>query len=239
MALALLCLAIPALAQSSFASEARIEVASDGWRLIGDLNLPVAGNPLPAVLMLNQAAGNRNAYVELARYLADRGIASLRLDLPGHGQSTNLGRFVPGERSRDPMIWEAEAGVVAALEFLQTQQKIDPRRIAVVGASYAGEEAAEAGRLSTYAKAYVLLSPGSLSDESIDRIDTSGARWLFVTSRDEPFLQDIRNAVTARSESVEQLIVPGRGHASNLLAEHPGLAERVAVWLESKLAVGD
>ena len=56
-----------------------------------------------------------------------------------------------------------------------------------------------------------------------------------MTSRDEPYLQEIRRLVTEQSESVEQIITPGRNHASRLLGDFPDLNERIAVWLESKL----
>ena len=86
------------LCSSVLAQSERISIQSQGWELVGDLTIPeVDANadtdsvaPVPAVLMLNQAAGDRTPYVDLAGYLADRGIASLRLDLPGHGESTNL-----------------------------------------------------------------------------------------------------------------------------------------------------
>jgi dienelactone hydrolase len=225
----------PAHGQSSAGNEMPVVVESNGWQLIGDLSLPESDDQVPAVLMLNQAAGDRTAYADLAHHLAARGIASLRLDLPGHGESINKGRFVPGERQRDPMIWDAEADVFSAYEFLAGHERIDTAKIAIVGASYSGEEMAEAGRLHGYAAAYVALSPGSFGDESVAGIDTSGVPWLFVTSRDERFLQEIRAAVTAQSESVEQIIVPGAGHASNLLSEHPDLAQRIAVWLDQHL----
>jgi dienelactone hydrolase len=185
--------------------------------------------------MLNKAAGDRAAYEGMARALDDRNIASLRLDLRGHGDSTNLGTFVPGELSPHPMIWDAEKDVVAAVNYLKEHGRVDPNRIAVVGGSYSGEEMAEAGRIAGYAAAYVALSPGSFSDESIAGIDDSGVPWLFVTSRDEPHLQEIRRLVTETSVSVEQIITPGKNHASRLLGDFPDLNERIAVWLHSKL----
>jgi dienelactone hydrolase len=217
--------------------ESRVIVPSDGWELVGDLTLPAAGRA-PAVLMLNQAAGNRDAYRALARQLAARGIASLRLDLRGHGESVNLGAFVPGEVRRDPLIWDAEQDVTAALTWMRNLSAIDGTRIAVVGASYSGEEMAEAGRLGGYAAAYVALSPGSFEEVSIDGIDASGVPWLFVVSRDERFLQEITTEVRRRSDTVELVVVPGSAHASNLLEAHPGMAERIAVWLATVLEGG-
>jgi len=217
------------------AVESTVTVHSGDWELIGDLSVPDSNEPLPVVLMLNKAADNRTAYEGMARALDDRNIASLRLDLRGHGESTNLGTFVPGEISPHPMIWDAEQDVVAAIRYLQGDERFNSDRIALVGGSYSGEEMAEAGRIIGYAAAYVELSPGSFSDESIAGIDESGVPWLFVTSRDEPHLQEIRQLVTEQSLTVEQIITPGRNHASRLLGDFPDLNERIAVWLESKL----
>lgn len=213
-----------------------VTVQSEGWELIGDLRLPADPDPLPVVLLLNQAAGDRAPYANLASELARRGIGSLSLDLRGHGESLNLGRFVPGEGpSPNPMIWEAQSDVIAALAYLRGVAGVDPERLAVVGASYSGEEMAEAARQAGYAAAYVALSPGSFSDVSIRAVDGSGAPWLFVTSRDERFLQEIRASLLEQSEAAEHVIVRGSAHATDLLSEHPDLAERIAVWFAAHL----
>jgi dienelactone hydrolase len=226
---------IQAIGSVAIASESTVNVASGDWVLVGDRSLPESSERVPVVLLLNKAAGDRTAYEGMARALDKRNIASLRLDLRGHGESTNLGTFVPGELRPHPMIWDAEKDVVAAVNYLKGHDRVDPNRIAVVGGSYSGEEMAEAGRIAGYAAAYVALSPGSFSDESIAGIDESGVPWLFVTSRDEPYLQEIRRSVTETSVSVEQIITPGKNHASRLLGDFPDLNERIAVWLHNKL----
>ncbi|MGE0554047.1 MAG: alpha/beta hydrolase family protein [Gemmatimonadales bacterium] len=217
------------------AVERRVVVQEQGWELIGDLSLPAEPGKRPAVLMLNAANRDRTEYAALARELARRGVASLRLDLRGHGESVNRGRFVPGEVPRSPLIWDSEADVLAALRFLREQPTIDGSRIGVVGASYSGEEMAEAGRIGGFARAYVALSPGSFSDESVDGIDRSGAAWLFVASRDERFMREITAAVRERSRTVELLVLPGVEHGTRLLGSVPGLPERLAVWLATAL----
>lgn len=201
---------------AGFAAETTVRLPSGDWLLVGDLSVPESTGPLPAVLMFNRAAGDRTDYEGMARALDERGIASLRLDLRGHRESTNLGIFVPGEQNPHPMIWDAEQDVVAAVEYIKADDRIDPDRIAMVGGSYSGEEMAEASRLIGYVAAYVELSPGSFSKGSIAGIDKSGVPWLFVTSRDERFLQEIRRQVTEQGESVEQIITPGSNHASRL-----------------------
>ena len=217
------------------ADEARVVIENQGWQLVGDLRIPNTDDSVPAVLMLNKAAGDRHAYTELAKELEARNIASLRLDLRGHGESINLGEFIPGEVPRSPLIWDAEADVIAAHEYLKFHPRIDGQCIAIVGGSYSGEEMAEAGRHNGYARAYVALSPGSFSDESIAGLDSGQVPWLFITSRNERFLREITAAVQEQSASVELLIVPGTRHASDILEDRPGLNARIAIWLEHQL----
>ncbi len=213
----------------------RVVVEHEGWQLIGDFYVPPTEGAYPAVLMVNQAAGDRTVYHELAQHLAARGIASLRIDLRGHGESINLGRFVPGEHPRSPLIWNAEADVAAAHAFLRSQPRIDHERIGIVGASYSGEEMAEAGRMHGYAQTYAVLSPGSFSEASILGIDTSEATWLFITAKDDAYLQDITAAVQMQSQTAEIIIIPGTAHATNILAARPTMAERIAIWLTEQL----
>ena len=212
----------------------RVDVQSDGWKLVGDLAIPKAREPVPAVLMLNKAAGNREVYSDLADELAIRGIASLRLDLRGHGESVNLGTFVPTDEGR-AMIAGTEADVIAACQYLRSLHGIDSTSIAVVGASYSGEEMMQAARIAGYADAYVALSPGSLSDESIRSIDSTGIPWFYIASKDERWLKEVTAAVLQMSHSAETLILPGTSHATDILQSRPDIAARIAVWLAAHL----
>jgi len=213
----------------------RVIILNEGWRLVSDLRIPDADPPFPTVLMANKAAGDRTVYLDLGRRLAERGVASLALDLRGHGESVNLGHFVPGEVPRSPLIWDSESDILAAQEYLELDERLDATRLGMVAASYSGEESAEAGRIRGYASAYVLLSPGSLSDTSILAMDSSGVPWLFIASKEERFLQEITAAVQTQTRSVELILVPGASHATDLLQEYPDLADRNATWLTFKL----
>jgi dienelactone hydrolase len=85
--------------------------------------------------------------------------------------------------------------VTAAVSYLRSVKEIDRTRIAFVGASFSGEQMAIAARKSGYGKAYVELSPGSFSRESINAIDASGAAWLFVRSADERNLKGLHEDI--------------------------------------------
>lgn len=216
----------------------RVIIQSNGWELIGDLLMPMENKSGAAVLMLNQAAGNRKPYERLSAELAESGIASLRLDLRGHGESTNLGIFNPPEitdQDRERMIWNSDQDVVAAFRFLQDHPVIDASRIAIVGASYSGEEMAEAGRNAGYAQAYVALSPGSFSDESIAAMDGSGASWLFIVAKNDSYLVDIVAKVHEKTRYVEILHLPGDRHATDILDDRPDMAARITAWLNEAL----
>jgi hypothetical protein len=64
-------------------STERVTIESDGWRLAGDLVFPDSARPVPAVVLIHGAAGDRGAYVKLADALAAKGIGSPRIDLQG------------------------------------------------------------------------------------------------------------------------------------------------------------
>jgi len=213
------------------AQTSQITIPSDGWQLIGDLNIPVSKRPVPAVLFLNQAGGNRNDYVKLAAILQNKGIASLRIDLRGHGESINKGSFLPGNEKSIPFPREADKDVIAVYKYLQTHAQINKDMIAIVGASYSGEAMAKAARQIGYAPAYVALSPGSFSDESIDAIDKSNKPWLFVIAKEDKYLQSHLQQIQSISKTAELLIIPGKTHATNILTERSDMDHRIGAWL--------
>jgi len=218
------------------ASGRRVVIDNDGWQLVGDLTLPLSDGPWPAALLLHNAAGSRVEQQDLAVALARRGIASLRLDLRGHGDSINRGRFDPDDLDGTRhLVDDAPADVQAALEALPVLTAIDPTRVAVVGASYTGETAAEAARaMGRYQAAYVMLSPGDFSEESIAAVDGSGADWLFLRSATErPFFDELFADIAAGSNA-EIRVVPGTAHGTRIL-QAPEMVRQVADWIAARL----
>ena len=219
--------------QASLAAE-RVTIPSSGWALIGNYVRPSTGEPLPAVLLLHGAARDRRAYLTLSQELARRGVASLRIDLRGAGESTNLGRFEPGGA---PPRWfgETHRDVAAALTWLRAQPGVDSKRIGVLGASYTGEAMAVAARYGAAAAAYVALSPGDFSEASTRAIDHSGIPWWFIASADERFAQSVVRGIPATSRTARTTIVEGTSHASDILSPHVALNAEIADWFASRL----
>ena len=219
----------------------RVVLDSGGWRLLAEWRLPPSDGAVPAVLLLHRAAGSRGEHTALAAALAERGIASLRLDLRAHGESTTLGRFEEPWAENRHLLDGTHEDVAAALRWLGEQPGVAADRLAVVGASYSGEAVGEALRTGGEpARAYVMLSPGSFSDESIAAIDGSGAAWLFVRTSDEgevsrPHVDAVFEALAAGSKAAETRVVPGKGHATGILDEHPSVIDEIADWLAERL----
>jgi len=118
--------------------ERDIAFASDGLALYGTLALPADGEaPLAAALLLHGSGpvdrdGNAqglvmDAYRQLAHGLARAGIASLRFDKRGVGESEGDSHLA----SRTDLLHDA----MAALEGLRSQPEIDPERCILIGHS--------------------------------------------------------------------------------------------------------
>jgi hypothetical protein len=118
--------------------EEQVEFAREGLRLRGMLHLPEgvasAPRPQPGVVILHGFTGNRIGGnflpVKLSRALAGAGVASLRFDFAGSGESE--GRFV----EMTPLTELADAR--AAVELLASGGRADPERLGVAGHSLGG-----------------------------------------------------------------------------------------------------
>jgi uncharacterized protein len=105
--------------------------------LAGTLTVPYRRSPKngwPSVLMCHGFTGNRMEahfmFVKTSRSLAADGIASLRFDFQGCGESS--GKF------EDMSILTEVADALAAWEYLAKRQEVDPARQGIIGLSLGG-----------------------------------------------------------------------------------------------------
>jgi len=223
------------------ADERVFVLENEGWELVATEN--DAGDEAGAIaLLFHGAAGDRGIYDRLAALLAEAGIASVRMDLRGHGESTNIRTFDfsgfgvlpednPEVMANRAIIADADHDVALLQDWVSQQPRYRDLPLILLGASYSGEEVAQAGARVGFGDLYIQLSPGSFSEESIARIDSSGARWLFVRAEVErsffpPLFQHI-----ADGSDAEVWVLEGEGHADRLLTLHPDLPGRLRDWI--------
>ena len=123
------------VSQAALATETDLWIESRGTQIPITLTKPgdEHGVGAPLVVLVHGHGGTRQengAFTELASMLADLGIASIRMDFPGCGDST--------EAFTHNNITSMLHDVDAAFEFAVAQSGIDKRRVGILGYSMGG-----------------------------------------------------------------------------------------------------
>ncbi len=121
--------------------ETFVSIRVDGQNVYGMLHLPDTPAPThghPSVLMLHGFTGSRSSdhrlMVLLSRYLATLGVASLRIDFRGSGDSQgDFSEMTAGREVED---------TVEAFAYLRQYPGLDPERVMLLGFSMGGMVAA-------------------------------------------------------------------------------------------------
>lgn len=160
-------LAAPAFAQS----EETVTIDTALGPVIGTLETP-AGDPAPVVLLFHGFSGVRDelpvantdegVFSRTARLLAEQGIASLRIDFRGSGES-------PGAFADTTFEGQVADGL-AALDWLEANPAVDGQRLAVIGWSQGGLVATAVAGRSDKPDALVLWAAVANPEESFGGI---------------------------------------------------------------------
>lgn len=143
--------------------EESVRFQSGGKSLGARLLTPSGKGPHPAIVAIQGGPGpaNRNSqYLAVIDVLVANGIAALIYDKPGCGESGGDWH----SQSYDDMAEDA----LAAVRFLQTRKRIDPRKVGLWGISEGGWIAPLAAMRSPDVAFLVLVSAGGLSHAALD-----------------------------------------------------------------------
>lgn len=190
-------------------SESDISFSNEGQAIVGTLAMPEGEGPFPVALLLHGFTGTRHElpvlgtedtmFSRAARWLGERGVASLRIDFRGSGESEGAWE--------DTTFSGQISDTIAALNFVETLEGVDSERISIVGLSQGGlVGAATAGRdarvsnlvlwsaVSNPVMSYGillgydnLLAGAAAGDEAL----TIALPWGAETSLKGPFFEDI------------------------------------------------
>lgn len=132
-----------------------IVMENEGQKLFGVVHRPVGVENAPIVVMMHGFAsskhGSNRCYVTLAEALAQAGIATLRFDFRGSGDSEGS----LAEMSLEGLITDA----LTAIREAKHLEGIDATRVALFGASFGGAMAVLAASRSDPVKAIALWAP--------------------------------------------------------------------------------
>lgn len=121
-------------------SERDVSFENQGQMIVGTLAMPEGEGPFPVVLLLHGFTGTRHEldvlgtddtmFSRSARWLGERGHASLRIDFRGSGES---------EGAWEDTTFSGQASdAIAALDYLGGLEGIDSGRISILGLSQGG-----------------------------------------------------------------------------------------------------
>jgi len=139
-----------------------VTFTNDDVTLAGTLTLPEGRGPHPAVvLMTGSGPQDRNEEVvpgfrifeQIADHLTRSGVAVLRYDDRGVGQST-------GDYAATS-IYEFAADGLAAVDYLRSREDIDPEQVGVLGHSEGGIYAAQIGANPDSGVAFIISMAGT------------------------------------------------------------------------------
>lgn len=138
-----------------------------GITLAGTLTLPPGKGLSPVVLLIsgsgpqerNETIYNHRPFLVLADYLTRQGIAVLRIDDRGVGEST-------GDFSQATSV-DFASDVLAGIEYLKTRKEINPEQIGLIGHSEGGLIAPMVAVKSSDVAFIVLMAGTGLTGEEI------------------------------------------------------------------------
>ena len=204
----------------------RMLFASGDRQIVGDLFVPQRrGGGRPGLLFVHGRGSSRRGYVRrAAAACAGLDAVSLTIDLSGHGESVgDPERFTPANHADD---------VIVALQALSSNERVDPSRIGIVGASYGAYLAGlAAGRLPV--RQLLLRAPALYADSDLQRpladlhasadadaaeffggIVRSGAAVLILESEhDDEIHPDVIHRYLTKIPLATHQILPGASHA--------------------------
>jgi alpha/beta superfamily hydrolase len=137
-----------------------ITLENNGEKIFGILHRPIHSRQVPAVVICPGFAGNKcgkfRMFVTLGKELAKRGIAVLRFDYRGAGDSE--GEF------RDITLEGKTNDTLKCLDFLANDPQVNPSRLGLLGRSLGGAIAVLASRRYPFIKSLALWAPVFKSD---------------------------------------------------------------------------
>lgn len=162
-----------------------------GVKLAATLTVPPGAGPFPAVLLVagsgpmnrDEAIFGHKPFLVLADYLSRMGIAVLRADKRGIGQSTgDYAKALDSDFADDAL---------AGIEFLKTRKEVNPKLIGIIGHSEGGIVAPRVAAASSDVAFIILMAAPGLPGDQV--ILSQSALILRASGADDAKVQENRS----------------------------------------------
>lgn len=187
----------------------------------------------PVVVLLHDLKSDRSVWNSVAEDLADRGLASLTIDLRGFGQSTEQAAS-PSELSgqhRENLYLD----LTTTLDVARERFGLDERGVLLVGAGLSVNAAARAIEDRSYVRGLVLISGLIEESEELQLIERSDLPLLMLTSAED------RRGTSLMAQYATRLTGPNQIHIAldgprwrglEALTTESGLHENIVFFAE-------
>jgi alpha-beta hydrolase superfamily lysophospholipase len=220
---------------------------------IAAVYFPTESGSSPAVVLVHGLGQTRDAWTGLATLLQRNGIASIAIDLRGHGESTRKItaqglQVVSAQKFVTQDYEEMLLDLNAAFDWLEEQPGINKTRLGIIGSSLGANVALRYAALNGELCAVVLLSPGLVyrgvrTDEAIRKLPATTALRVIVSHNDSfafessKRLVDLRHEIigAAAANSNELVTCTGNLHGTDMLESVAGLPQMIVSWLKQAL----
>lgn len=195
-----------------------------------------------AAVLLHMMPEQRASWGAVQQALAKRGIASLAIDLRGHGESTKTvdGEKLDYQTFRDEDHQSSILDVAAAIAWVRSR-KLDLNRIVLGGASVGANLAVLQLTDEPQMPGAVLLSPGAdyrglrVLEDAQNLLPEQ--RLVIVASEDDATSFADSKKLYEQAPVEAKTFVPyvHAGHGTNMLKSDPALVEKIAGWFAELL----
>ena len=192
----------PPYARRDSFRETEVVVGTGEWKLPGTLTLPKGDGPFPAVVLLHgsgphdrdETIGPNKPLRDLAWGLASRGVASVRYEKRTHAHSARLVKMPDKVTLKEEVVDDA----LAAAALLRKTDKIDPKRVFVVGHSLGAVAAPRVAELDPGVAGIVLMAGNQrpLEVVMLEQIDYILSLEKSLTPAKKKLLTKMREQVT-------------------------------------------
>lgn len=202
-----------------------------------------APTTIGAVILLHMMPANRLSWAGFQGVLAKRGIASLALDLRGHGESTAgpEGATLDYKKFTDEEHQSSLFDVSGAFAWLRRRGFEGPR-IALCGASIGANLALQQLLDEPQISGAALLSPGrdyhgTKAQDDVGGVLPHQSLWVAASEGDDQQSFDAAKELHDAAPVDRKTLVPLRnaGHGTAMLTAHPEVAEALADWLRDTI----